>query len=131
MVNPITSATDATITSGQVALMLISAKEDVNGTKVYSPTGEELGHIDDVMIDATSGRVVYGVLQFGGFLGIGSDYHPIPFGKLRYDHTRHGYITDLTREQLEGAPAYQEDWRVNREWQQRSYEHFGLTPYWL
>lgn len=110
---------------------LISGRDDINGTRVYSPAGDDLGHIDDVMIDPASGKVVYGVLQFGGFLGIGSDYHPIPFGKLSYDRARNVYVTDLTREQLEGAPMYGDDWRSNRDWQQRSYEHYGVSPYWL
>ncbi|MFE3836224.1 PRC-barrel domain-containing protein [Pseudogemmobacter sonorensis] len=110
---------------------LISGKDDIKGTKVYSPAGDDLGHIDDVMIDAASGKVVYGVLQFGGFLGIGSDHHPIPFGKLRYDSARGGYVTDLTKAQLEGAPAYADDWRSNRDWQRRSYDHYGVSPYWL
>ncbi|SED59917.1 PRC-barrel domain-containing protein [Rhodobacter sp. 24-YEA-8] len=110
---------------------LISGKDDVKGTRVYSPAGDDLGHIDDVMIDPASGKVVYGVLQFGGFLGIGSDYHPIPFGKLRYDGARGVYVTDLTKAQLEGAPAYSDDWRSNRDWQKRSYDHYGVNPYWL
>lgn len=120
-----------TPTAGRTATTLLSGKDDIQGTRVFSPAGDELGHIDDVMIDADSGRLVYGVLQFGGFLGIGSDHYPIPFGKLRYDHTLAGYVTDLTREQLEGAPAYIEDWRADRDWQRRSYEHYGLSPYWL
>lgn len=109
---------------------LISGKDDVKGTHVYSPAGDELGHITDVMIDPGSGKVVYGVLQFGGFLGIGSDTHAIPFGKLRYDHARGGYTTDLTKAQLEGAPAHADNWRSDREWQKRSYDHYGLPPYW-
>lgn len=112
------------------AARLVSGKDDVKGTAVYSPAGEELGHINDVMIDPGSGKVVYGVLQFGGFLGIGSDTHPIPFGKLRYDAARGGYITDLTPEQLQDAPVHDENWRSDREWQKRSYDHFGVPPYW-
>lgn len=113
------------------ATTIISGKDDINGTKVYSPAGDDLGHIDDVMIDPASGKVVYGLLQFGGFLGIGSDYYPIPFGKLRYDHARQAYVTDLTKEQLEGAPRYGDDWRTDRAWQQRSYEHYGVPLYWV
>ncbi|MFN3938846.1 MAG: PRC-barrel domain-containing protein [Gemmobacter sp.] len=109
---------------------LISAST-IQGTRVYSPAGDELGHVEDVMIEAGSGRVVYGVLEFGGFLGIGADHHPIPFGKLRYDHGRQGYVTDLTREQLEGAPRHSDDWRTDRDWQTRSHDHFGIRPYWL
>lgn len=109
---------------------LISGKA-IQGTRVYSPTGDELGHIDDVMIDTSSGKTVYGVLQFGGFLGMGSDHHAIPFGKLKYDTSREGYVTDLTREQLENAPQQDDSWRENRDWQQRSHEYYGVAPYWL
>lgn len=109
---------------------LISGKS-VQGTRVYSPAGEDLGHIDDVMVDTSSGKIVYGVLEFGGFLGIGSDHHAIPFGKLNYDTSREGYVTDLTKEQLENAPRQDETWRENRDWQQRSHEYYGVAPYWL
>lgn len=109
---------------------LISARE-VQGTKVFSETGQELGHISDVMIDPGSARLVYGVLQFGGFLGIGSDQHPIPFGRLRYDAGLGGYVTDLTKEQLEGAPRHADDWRRDRDWQQRANEHYGVPPHWM
>lgn len=109
---------------------LISGKT-VQGTKVYSPNGDDLGHIDDVMVEPATGRVVYGVLQFGGFLGIGSDYFPIPFGRLRYDGTRDAYTTDLTKEQLENAPRHDDNWHSDREWQERSHQHYGVSPYWL
>jgi hypothetical protein len=108
---------------------LISGKA-AQGTKVYSPEGEELGQIDDVIIEPVSGRVVYGVLQFGGFMGLGADYHPIPFGRLKYDGARGGYVTDLTKEQLEGAPRHDENWYHNRDWQERSHKHYGVDPYW-
>ena len=109
---------------------LISGKS-IQGTRVYSPAGDELGHIDDVMIDTATGRTVYGVLQFGGFLGIGSDHHAIPFAKLMYDAARDGYVTDLTKEQLEAAPKQEETWRNDRDWQKRSHEHYGVAPYWV
>lgn len=109
---------------------LLSAIEDVKGTKVYSPAGEHLGHVDDLMIDPADGRISYGVLQFGGLFGIGGDHQLIPFGKLRYDHGLNGYVTDLTKEQLEGAPAWDEGWRSDRAWQRRSYEYYGLSPWW-
>ncbi len=125
-----TDATHVTTASGTQAGALISGRT-VQGTHVYSPAGEHLGHIDDVMIEAVSGRVAYGVLQFGGFLGIGSDFYPIPFGKLRYDAGRDGYVTDLTRTDLEGAPQHAEDWRTNRDWQSRANDYYGVAPYWI
>lgn len=109
---------------------LISAKT-IQGTKVYSPTGDDLGHIDDVMVDAATGKVVYGVLQFGGFLGIGADHYPIPFGRLNFDAARGGYTTDIARADLEGAPVPDEDWSTDREWQKRSHDHYRVHPYWF
>ncbi|MFC3061013.1 PRC-barrel domain-containing protein [Paenirhodobacter populi] len=109
---------------------LISGKT-IQGTKVFSPAGDELGHIEDIMIDAASGKVVYGILQFGGFFGIGSDTHPIPFGRLRYDSGLHGYVTDLTQADLEGAPPAADTWRSDRDWEKRTYDYYGLPPYWI
>lgn len=115
---------------GRRAGALISGRT-IQGTPVYNPAGDHLGHIDDVVIDAASGRVVYGILQFGGFLGIGSDFYPIPFGKLTHDRERGGYVTDLTREQLDTAPRPDPDWHSDIDWQRRAYDHYGVPPYWF
>lgn len=123
-----TGETTSTMPTDKSALI---SGQTIQGTRVFNPAGEELGHIDDVMVDAGSGRVVYGVLQFGGFLGIGSDFHAIPFGKLRYDVQRNGYVTDLTKDQLENAPRQEDSWLKDREWQRRSHEYYGVPPYWM
>jgi hypothetical protein len=65
--------------------------DKVEGTAVYDATGEKMGSIERVMIGKISGQVAYAVLQFGGFLGLGSDYYPIPWASLSYD-TRLGGV---------------------------------------
>ena len=65
-----------------------------------------MGSIERVMIEKRSGQVAYAVLSFGGFLGIGSDYYPIPWDALKYDTSLGGYRTNITEEQLKGAPKY-------------------------
>lgn len=98
---------------------LISS-DKVEGTAVYDPAGNSLGSIHSVMIGKTDGKVAYAVLSFGGFLGIGTDYYPIPWAQLRYDTAQHGYVALLTKEQLEGAPRYETapDWGTrNAGWQ--------------
>ncbi len=87
---------------------LIAASK-VNGTNVYNRQGESLGSIYDVMIDKISGQVSYAVMSFGGFLGMGEDYHPLPWSVLHYDTNQGGYVVDLNKERLEGAPTYRED----------------------
>jgi sporulation protein YlmC with PRC-barrel domain len=84
---------------------LIAASK-VEGTAVYNRQGESLGSVYDVMIDKRSGDVAYAVMSFGGFLGIGQSYHPVPWDMLDYDERQGGYVVDLTREVLEKAPSY-------------------------
>jgi len=89
--------------------------DKVEGTEVYGPDGEQIGTIERVMIGKTNGRVAYAVLSFGGFLGMGDDHYPVPWEQLTYDTDLGGYRTNLTREQLEGAPKYSgtRDWDMS------------------
>ena len=87
---------------------LIAASK-VNGTSVYNRSGESLGSIYDVMINKVSGQVAYAVMSFGGFLGIGERYHPLPWQSLTYDTSLGGYVVDVNRDKLEKAPSYGRD----------------------
>ena len=77
----------------------------VEGTRVFDPRGKPIGTIRHLIIEKVSGRVVYAVMTFGGFLGIRAHPHTIPWEKLKYDTRLHGYRTDITAEQLRGAPV--------------------------
>lgn len=79
----------------------------VNGTDVFNQDGEHIGHIDDIILSKTTGNAVYALMSFGGFLGIGERYHPLPWQSLTYDESRAGYVVNVTRDQLEAAPHYQ------------------------
>lgn len=74
---------------------LISS-EDVHETTVYGAGRDKVGEIDHLMIDKVSGRVVYAVMSFGGFLGLGHSHYPIPWGALNYDPSLGGYRTTVT-----------------------------------
>jgi hypothetical protein len=87
---------------------LISS-ERVTGTNVYNAAGDKLGSIETVMIDKRSGQVRFAVMSFGGFLGIGEKYHQLPWAGLTYDEEQSGYVVNLSREALEGAPSYGRD----------------------
>jgi hypothetical protein len=84
---------------------LISS-DKVNGTAVYSRNGDRLGTVHDVMIDKRTGQVEYAIMSFGGFLGIGESYHPLPWRMLTYDTKLGGYVVDVDRSRLEQAPRY-------------------------
>jgi sporulation protein YlmC with PRC-barrel domain len=78
----------------------------VNGTTVYDPDGTRIGSIEDIMIDKMSGTARFAVLSFGGFLGIGDQHYPLPWTSLKYDVGLGGYVVNVSREQLQHAPAY-------------------------
>jgi hypothetical protein len=95
------SVTQPSNTAGQ----LIAAGK-VNGTAVYNRAGDKLGSIYDVMLEKISGKATYAIMSFGGFLGIGDSYHPLPWQTLTYDPRQGGYVVDIDRSRLEGAPSY-------------------------
>jgi sporulation protein YlmC with PRC-barrel domain len=87
----------------------VISSDKVEGTAVYNASGEKLGSIDDLMIDKRSGNVRYAVLEFGGFLGMGTDRYPIPWSVLKYSNDKGGYTVPLTKAALDKAPKYGED----------------------
>ncbi len=106
------------------------SSSDVNGTSVFSPEGDHLGHIDHLMIDKTSGNIAYAVMAFGGFLGLGQDQTPVPWRKLRFDTKLGGYVTDITKAELEKAPKPPADWSESHAWRKQSYDYYGQSYYW-
>ena len=111
---------------------LISS-DKVDGTAVYNREGEKLGSIHSVMIDKISGKVAYAVMSFGGFLGMGDSYHPLPWHVLTYDTGQGGYVVDLDRNKLEEAPTYATSETPNwsdRRWGQQVHDYYGSRPYW-
>ena len=80
--------------------------DKVEGTAVFNEAGDKLGSIDNLMIDKRSGQVRHAVLEFGGFLGLGTDRYPLPWSLLKYDTAWDGYVVPLDKARLEGAPRY-------------------------
>jgi hypothetical protein len=80
--------------------------DKVEGTAVYGAGDKKIGSIERVMIDKVSGKTCYAVLSFGGFLGIGDDHYPLPWQSLKYDTQLGGYRTNISQDQLKGAPKF-------------------------
>jgi hypothetical protein len=81
------------------------------------------------MIDKRSGQVAYAVMSFGGFLGMGESYHPLPWNVLDYDERQGGYVVDLNKERLQNAPHYgandMPDWS-NRQYGRQIDDYYGI-----
>jgi hypothetical protein len=86
--------------------------DKVEGTPVYRTNGDEVGQIERVMIDKLCGKVAYAVMSFGGFLGMGDNYYPLPWSVLTYNPNLDGYEVNLSEQQLKNAPKYflHENW---------------------
>lgn len=115
-------------TSGESRRRLISA-DRVQGTPVYDAQGDKLGHVEDVMLDKESGKVAYAILSYGGFLGAGERFHPVPWGMLRYDTGRNGYVTPIDKSQFETGPTLdrsQVGADDDGQWSQAVHSHYGL-----
>jgi PRC-barrel domain len=106
--------------------------DKVEGTAVYRSNGDSVGKIERVMIDKISGKVAYAVISFGGFMGIGEDFYPMPWPNLKYDTRLGGYRVGVTEDQLKGAPKYNQhkdwDW-ADRANDRRVYSYYN-TPLW-
>ena len=110
---------------------LISAGK-VQGTAVFNLEGERLGHVEDVMLHKVSGQVAYAILSFGGLLGIGERFTPLPWSVLTYDTGKNGYVIPMGKEQLQGAPNYDRSELTNDDngWGQHVNEYYQVTPSW-
>jgi sporulation protein YlmC with PRC-barrel domain len=106
----------------------VISSDDVEGTAVYNPTGDKLGSIDDLMIDKRTGQIRYAVLEFGGFLGIGTDRYPLPWNMLKYDTDKDGYVVPLDKDRLADAPRYGNDEvpAYTQDYNKRVYGYYGV-----
>jgi sporulation protein YlmC with PRC-barrel domain len=104
MMTDYSSTHSGTVAKNETSSLIAASK--VEGTSVYNRQGESLGSIYDVMIDKRTGQITYAVMSFGGFLGMGESYHPLPWEVLDYDERQGGYVVDLDKERLQNAPYY-------------------------
>lgn len=110
---------------------LISA-DKVQGTNIYNSRGDDLGEVDDIMIDKHTGKVAYAVVTYGGFLGIGSERRALPWSVLTYDTNLNGYVVSAADDILRSGPSGVSERELNdRAWGSRLYEHYGVPPYWM
>lgn len=106
---------------------IISSRK-VQGTKVVNPAGEDLGRIEDIMIDKVSGRAVYAVLSFGGFLGMAEKHFALPWSALTFAPEREAYIVKIDKDILQRAPGFERDAAPDLsdpDWGRRIQDYYG------
>lgn len=105
----------------------------VEGTTVRRSDGERIGEIKRLMIDKRSGKVAYAIMKYGGFLGVGEKYYPLPWDALTYNLSLEAYEVNVTEDQLRNAPSYPSegdfDWG-DREGERSLHAYYKVPPYW-
>jgi sporulation protein YlmC with PRC-barrel domain len=109
----------------------VSAASTLLGHRVLTAAGEELGNIEEIMLDLRNGRIAYAVLSFSGFPGIANKRFPVPWNALRIDPGE--FILDIDRKTFEGAPDFdKENWpdMGDPAFGRAVHKHYGQRPYW-
>jgi sporulation protein YlmC with PRC-barrel domain len=118
--------------SGKRTRRVLSAGS-LAGDRVRNSAGEDLGKIEEIMIDVPSGRVGYAVLSFGGFLGLGNKLFAVPWDAFTIDEAEKEFILNVDKKVLEDAPGFDKDnWpdMADPDFGSQIYGHYGYKPYW-
>jgi sporulation protein YlmC with PRC-barrel domain len=101
--------------------------------RIKSPQGEDLGKIEEVMIDMEIKRIAYAVLSFGGFWGLGDKWVPVPWDALVFKADEKVLILNIEKEKLQKAPNFERATLpelANRQWGAVIHTYYGYPPYW-
>jgi sporulation protein YlmC with PRC-barrel domain len=111
---------------------IVPAKS-VIGSNVVNANYQDLGTIEDLVLDAGAGRIAYAVLSFGGFLGVGDKYFAIPWYAFQFHLAEKRIVLNVDKKLLESAPGFDKaNWpnMADSTWGTSIYKHYGLAPYW-
>lgn len=100
------------------------------GDQVRNEKGEDLGKIEELMIDLESGCISYAVLSFGAILGMGGKFFAIPFEALQLRAEEHKFVLNVDRQKLEKAPGFDKDnWPESADdtWLTEVYNYWGYS----
>ena len=112
---------------------MVVAADALEGGRVVNRAGEELGTIEEIMIDVQRGRVAYAVMSCGGFMDVGDRFFAIPWSALTLDASRHCFVLDAERSRFQRAPGFDKDhWpsMADDRWATEVHDFYGVRPYW-
>ncbi len=105
----------------------------MTGDSVQNLAGDDLGKVQEIMLDVNDGSIAYAVISFGGFLGMGDKLFAVPWKALTLVQDKEHFLLDIDKKVLEDAPGFDKDqWPdfSDSSWGQGIHDHYGTTPYW-
>jgi sporulation protein YlmC with PRC-barrel domain len=111
----------------------VLAASTLSGDSVRNSMGDDLGKLDEIMIDIPSGKIAYAVVSFGGVLRMGNKLFAIPWSAFQVGEDEKCLILDVPKDTLESAPGFDKDnWpdMADNTWGADVYRHYNATPYW-
>ncbi|WP_395646579.1 PRC-barrel domain-containing protein [Terricaulis sp.] len=110
----------------------IRAKK-VIGTTVKDTSGDKIGTVEDLVLDKQTNTILFAVVGFGGVLGVGEKFHPLPWAVLNYDEDEDAYVVPYTQEELKAAPADKISELTANDgvpYRDQSYAFYRVEQYW-
>ncbi len=121
-----------TTASGHTSAILASK---VQGTNIYNQAGDKIGQVKDIVLDKQSDRILFAALGFGGVLGMGEKFYPVPWSVLDYSKDKGGYVIPVAQDVLDRAPTYRledltkDDGQLS-EIRAKSYDYYNVERDW-
>jgi hypothetical protein len=108
-------------------------KRSILGAKVLNRENQDLGTIEDLVVDSRDSRIAYAILSFGGFLQMGDKHFAIPWAALAFNVAEKVAVLNVDKDRLKNAPGFDKDhWpdMADTEWGSQIHGHYGYRPYW-
>jgi sporulation protein YlmC with PRC-barrel domain len=112
----------------------IMSAESLIGDRVVNREGEDLGKIEEIMLETENGRIAYAVLSFGGLMGMGDKLFAIPWNLLQLDAQQRRFILNVSKERLKTAPGFDKNnWprMADQEWSREIAGFYGQIVDWI
>jgi sporulation protein YlmC with PRC-barrel domain len=105
----------------------------VIGTEVKDNGGNVIGKVEDLILDKTDNAIMFAVVGFGGVLGMGEKYSPVPWATLDFDPEYDAFVVPMSKDQLQKAPVDSITELTRNDGvsiRKQAYDFYKAQPYW-
>lgn len=128
-----TQSTAIDYESGRRSPTRCQRARELIGKEVRNPQGSTLGNLKEIVLDADSGRILYGVLSFGGILGLGDKWFAIPWRSLELNSDSKTLVLAVDKDRLKEAEGFDKNHWPNvadERWAAAVHDYYGRPRYW-